>query len=35
MISLHSLTHSSQMKMFAGPEINFFTSCCDLMQNEQ
>jgi hypothetical protein len=35
MISLHWSTHSSQMKMLNGPEINLFTSCCDLEQKEQ
>ena len=35
MISSQRATHSSQMKMPAGPAISFFTSCCDLKQKEQ
>ena len=35
MISLHSSTHSSQMKTLNGPEINLLTSCCDLKQKVQ
>ena len=34
MMSLHSSMHSSQMNT-DGPAISFFTSCCDLPQNEQ
>lgn len=32
---LQSATHSSQMKIPAGPETSFLTSCCDLKQKEQ
>ncbi len=34
MMSMQSSTHSSQMNT-VGPAISFFTSCCDLPQNEQ
>src|SRR5207237_10728191 len=34
-ISLHNSTHSSEMKILAGPEISFLTLCCDLKQKEQ
>src|SRR3954454_4671292 len=34
MMSLHSSTHSSQMKT-VGPAISLRTSCCDFPQNEQ
>jgi hypothetical protein len=35
MYRLQSSTHSSQMKICAGPATSFSTSCCDFMQNEQ
>src|SRR5436305_13086890 len=34
MMSLHSSTHSSQMKT-VGPAMSLRTSCCDFPQNEQ